>query len=196
MSAGFFGKVLKPFGLYSANADYIKVEKKQLSEITTALAAISRKIDSGTQVIAALKSGKQEKAVSTVLKIAAPDEHSVRLKEAQVRLQAGEDLKAVVSAVRSPELGQEIAVSLRDVITEAQAVVERGRFDLEVVSENLNRKVLDLEAAAENWSMGEKLATPDAVRAILKKTTDTRARTGRIEEKVAKLQDALRGLKN
>ena len=194
MSPGFFGKVLKPLGLYRVNSDYIKVEKKQLSEIATSLAAVSRRVDSAAQVIAAIQSDNHEKAVPILLKIAAPDEHSVRLKEAQVRLKSGEKLKAVIGAVRSPELGQEIASSLRQVMAEARAEVDRGRFDLDVVGENLNRKVQELEGAAENWSMGEKLATPDAVRAILKKATDARARANRIEEKVATMEQGLDGL--
>lgn len=49
MSAGHFGKVLKLLGLYRVNSDYIKVEKKQLFEITTSLAAVSRRFDSGAQ---------------------------------------------------------------------------------------------------------------------------------------------------
>ena len=48
MSGGFFGKVLKPLGLYRANDEYIKAEKEQLSEITAPLAAASRKLDSGS----------------------------------------------------------------------------------------------------------------------------------------------------
>ena len=195
MSQGFFGKVLKPFGLYRVNADYIKAERKDLSEINASLAAASRAVDSGSQVVSALKSDSPQKAVSTILKIAAPDDQSIRLKEAQVRLQGGEELKAVIAAVRSPELGEEIAGALRRVVEESQAAVERGRFDLEVVDEKLNRKVLELETAAEDWSLGEKLATPDAVRAILKKASEARSRAVRIEEKLTGLGKAVDELK-
>ena len=78
---------------------------------------------------------------------------------------------------------------------ESQAAVERGRFDLEVVDEKLNRKVLELETAAEDWSLGEKLATPDAVRAILKKASEARSRAVRIEEKLTGLGKAVDELK-
>ena len=63
-------------------------------------------------------------------------------------------------------------------------LVDQGLLDLTIVDENLNKKVLDLEKAAEEWTIGEKMGTPNALRVILKKAKQIRDRALRTQKKL------------
>ena len=191
MNEGIFQKVLKPFGLYRVKSDYVKTESERLKQIGHTLDVTSRAADYGKSVMGAVEAENYEKAVSQALKFVAVDEESVRLKEAQVRLKGGEQLKRVVAAVRSPELEIELCTSLLKVVQESASIVDQIIDDIDVVDASLNRKVFELESAAEEWSIGEKMGTPNALRGVLKRASETRERAAGVHSKLSVLLEKL-----
>ena len=70
MNEKIVARMLKPFGLYKINNQYLKPENEQLKKIGSVLNTTARITNSRPQIIAALKAGDEKKAVERVLKTA------------------------------------------------------------------------------------------------------------------------------
>ena len=187
MNEKIVARMLKPFGLYKINNQYLKPENEQLKKIGSVLNTIARIANSRPQVIAALKAGDEKKAVERALKICKIDEVCARVKDIQRRVEGGDDLKEAVAFLGGPGLVDEMVALVRREIAAGYDRMTQLQMDISVVVEKINRKVANLESAAEDWSLGEKMGTPEAVRGTLKKAEGVQKSARQMEEKLEAL---------
>lgn len=99
----------------------------------------------------------------------------------------GDDLEEVVAFLGGPGLVDEIVALVRREIAAGYDKMTQLQMDISVVVEEINRKVANLESAAEDWSLGEKMGTPEAVRGTLKKVEGVQKSARQMEEKLEAL---------
>jgi hypothetical protein len=157
-------KILKLVGLYKVNEEYLKPVNDKLEGIETDFNAVAKVSDYSSQVIDALNSGDKTKAVNVALEFCKVDDEVKELKEIQRKIEEEETIDAAVAAANGPELIKEIAASTMKEVTDHYKKVTELLPNIVALSEEISERLKNVKSAADNWSLAEKLGTPEAMR--------------------------------
>ena len=195
MNEKLFSRLLKPFGLYKTRSEYFRSEHEYLKRIEGELNAAGRVADSGSRVVKALREGDEASAVETLLKFCEIGQSFPALQEIQTAVHGGERAKDAMTVAPGATLIEEIALSSKQEVENSLGKLSQLQTDIEVVTEEVNRKVVNLEKASEDWSLGEKMGTPQMVQRAVGRVQDVESRARRAAQKLEAALKALDGLR-
>lgn len=156
--------ILKSVGLYKVNDEYLKSVNDKLEAIEADLDAAANVSDTGSQIVDALNAGDNAKAVEVALEFCKIDDEMKELNQIQSKVKGGESLEAAVAVADAPVITKEIVESTMREVTDHYNKVTELFPNIVAVGQEAAEKVTNMPSAAANWSLAEKIGTPEAVR--------------------------------
>ena len=188
-------KILKLFGLYKVNEEYLKAVDEKLEALEEQLGVIANAADSGSRIVDALNAGDTPKAVEVALEFCQIDNEVKELKTIQEKVKKGESIESAVAAAAGPALATELVEStIREVADNCEKIKELGP-NIASAGEEVAKKAADLPSALANWSLAEKIGTPEAVNNTVGKAKAVKDGAGEAKTKLEALQKSLKEIK-
>lgn len=184
-------KILKLVGLYKVNDEYLKPVNDKLEGIEEGLDAVANVSDSASQIVDALNSGDKAKAIKVALEFCKIDDEVKELKEIQKKVEGGETIDAAIAVADGPALTKEIVESTMREVADHYNKIAELLPNIVAVGKETAEKVANLPSAAANWSLAEKIGTPEAVRNTGKKANQVKDSAEEAKEKLEALKESI-----
>ena len=181
--------------LVKENEAYTAELKQELGQCDEGFQEVDTHADACARVVEALNDDDLAAAVEVFLEHFEIDAQADELRSIRTKLDAGETLEAVMTAVRAPELVQEMIATVHGRVGEALARLAELVKSVGEVGTLAQAKAAGIRADWSGWTWQERLGTAPAIRRLVAKAEAARESGGEARAKVQELLGAVEELR-